>query len=112
MTFVARYGEDAEITLDATNIGGQTGTYQVFLLLNGARVDTATVNVAPGETQHVVFNVTGNEPGIYTVQVGELSGDFESSSWINWWLMAGFAVALILLAWLAFFLIRKRVRGY
>ena len=112
LTFVARYGEDAEITLDVTNNGGQTGTYQVFLLLNGARVDTATVNVAPGETQHVVFNVTGNEPGIYTVQVGELSGEFESSSWINWWLMAGFAVALILLAWLAFFLIRKRVRGY
>jgi len=112
LTFVARYGEDAEITLDATNIGGQTGTYQVFLLLNGARVDTLTLNLAPGETQHVVFNVTGNEPGIYTVQVGELSGEFESSSWINWWLMAGFTAAFILLVWLSFFLIRKRVRGY
>ncbi len=111
LTFVSRYGEDAEITLDVTNTGGQSGTYQVFLLLNGERVDSTTVTVATGETQNVVFNVTGNEPGIYTVQIGELTGEFESSFWINWWLIAGFAVALILLIWLGFYLIRKQVRG-
>jgi hypothetical protein len=111
LTFTARYGEDAEITLDVTNSGGQTGAYQVFLLLNGARVDTTTVNITTGETQHVVFNVTGNEPGIYTVQVGELTGEFESSFWINWWLMAGFSVAFILLVLLAFYLIRVRARN-
>ncbi len=108
LTFVTRYGEDAEITLDATNIGGQTGTYQVFLLLNGARVDTLTINLAPEETQHIVFNVTGNEPGIYTVHVGELTGEFESSFWINWWLMAGFTAAFILLVLLSVYLIRIR----
>lgn len=111
LTFVTRYGEDAEITLDVTNSGGQTGTYQVFLLLNGARVDTATVELGSGETKHVVFNVTDNEPGIYTVQVGELTGEFESGSWINWWLMVGFFAALILLVWLAIFLIRMRARS-
>ena len=112
LTFISRYGEDAEIGLDVTNNGGQTGAYQVFLLLNGARVDTVTVNLTPGETQQVLFNVTGNEPGIYTVEVGELTGEFESRSWINWWLMSGFAAALIVIGWLAFFLIRRQVRGY
>ena len=111
LTFVARYGEDAEITLDATNIGGQTGTYQVFLLLNGTRVDTLTLNLAPGETKHIVFNVTGNEPDIYAVQVGELTGEFESSFWINWWLMAGFTAAFIILVLLLFYLIRIRGRS-
>ena len=74
-------------------------------------MDTLTLNLAPGETQHIVFNVTGNEPDIYTVQVGELTGEFESSFWINWWLIAGFTAAFILLVLLLFYLIRIRARS-
>jgi hypothetical protein len=111
LSFIVRYGEDAEIDLDVTNTGSQTGAYQVFLLLNGERVDTKTVDLNAGETQHVVFNVTGNEPGIYTVRVGELSGEFESRIWINWWLMIGFTAAFIVLILLAIYLVRLRARS-
>jgi uncharacterized repeat protein (TIGR01451 family) len=110
LVFVARYGEDAAIIFDVTNSGGQAGTHQVFLLLNGARIDSVTLDLEPGEMQHIVFKVVGNEPGTYTVQVGELTGEFESSFWINWWLIAGFTAAFILLVWLAIYLIRSRMR--
>jgi uncharacterized repeat protein (TIGR01451 family) len=110
LVFVARYGEEAAIIFDATNVGGQSGTRQVFLLLNGASVDSVTLDLEPSEMQHIAFKVTGNEPGTYMVRVDELTGEFESLFWINWWLIAGFTAAFILLVWLGVYLIRSRMR--
>jgi hypothetical protein len=111
LTFVTRYGKDAAITLDVTNRGGTSGVYQAILRFNGKEKDSTEFSLGVGETRHVTFNTTGNEPGKYIVQVGELYGEFKSELWINWWLITGFAALFILLGWLAFFLVRRRIRG-
>jgi hypothetical protein len=65
----------------------------------------------PGDTERITFTISDNEPGIYLVQIGELEGDFLSELWINWWLISGFAVLLILLGWLAWYLIKRWRKG-
>ncbi|MGD9118654.1 MAG: choice-of-anchor D domain-containing protein [Dehalococcoidia bacterium] len=111
-TFIARYGENAEVTIDITNTGGESGEYQAILFLNGEPVQSVPFDIGDGETKQIAFNVDGNEPGDYTVRIGNLSGEFSSWVWINWWLISGMIVVVILLGVGAFFLIRRRVRGY
>ncbi|MGD9118971.1 MAG: choice-of-anchor D domain-containing protein [Dehalococcoidia bacterium] len=110
LTFLARYGEDATITVNVSNIGDTGGVYQAVLRFNGEEKDSTEFSLGAGETLHITFNTTGNEPGKYIVQVGELHGEFKSELWINWWLITGFTLLIILLGWLVVFLIRRRTR--
>jgi len=110
-TFVARYGEDATVTVDITNTGGEGGDYQATLLLNGSPVETVQFSIGTGETKHIFFDVNGNEPGDYTVQIGDLTAEFSSWVWINWWLISGMVLVVILLGWGVFFIIRSRMRS-
>jgi uncharacterized repeat protein (TIGR01451 family) len=111
LTFTARNGEDVIIAVDVTNNGGQKGTYKAVLLINGIERGTKETRLDPGETERITFTISDNEPGVYLVQIGELEGDFLSELWINWWLISGFAVLLILLGWLAWYLIRRWRKG-
>ena len=106
LTYIARHGEDAAITIDVTNTGSEGGVYQAVLLLNGVEQDTITINLEAGETRNITFNTTENEPSNYTVQIGGLTGEFNSELWINWWLIVGSALVFVLLCWLVFNLFR------
>ena len=108
VTFITRTGEEVTISVDVNNNGGQDGTYTATLMINGVAVDEKEVGLSPGETQKVVFMVTENEPGVYTVEIGDLSGEFESLLWLNWWLIGGLSAAFILLGWLAWYYGRRR----
>lgn len=110
LTFMARYGEDATITVDVSNIGGTSDIYQAILRFNGEEKDSTEFSLGAGEVRHITFNTTGNEPGKYIVQVGEVHGEFLSEFWINYWLIVGFVLLLALLGWLAFIMIRRRIR--
>jgi hypothetical protein len=112
LTFVARYGEDARITLDVTNVGEQGGVYTAVLLIDGQEIGSKELSLTAGETRQIAFDVTGVASGEYTVQIGELWGDFTSRLWINWWLIAGFSALLVLLGWGSFYLVRRYRRGY
>ena len=112
LTFFTRYSEDAQITLDVTNVGEQDGVYTAVLLINNAEVDSQEFNLAAGKTLPIVFDVNGIESGEYTVQIGELQGEFTSRIWINWWFFIGFAALLILIIWLSIYLARRLIRGY
>ena len=98
-TFMIRAGEDATITVLISNYGGQEGTYTASLMKDGVVIATQEVTLSPGQNQTITFDITGNEPGDYTVEIGGLSGEFTSALWINWWLITGLSAALILLAW-------------
>jgi len=101
LTFIKRIGKEATISVEVTNTGGQHGSYAVNLITNGLLRETKETSLEPGQTQKIVFLVSENEPGDYTVQIGSLSGEFQSLVWINWWLLIGFAAVFILLCWLA-----------
>jgi uncharacterized repeat protein (TIGR01451 family) len=108
LTFIERTGEEAVITVDVTNSGGQRGSYAATLIINGITRETKEISLDPGQTQAITFTVTDNEPGSYMVQIEALNGDFISELWINWWLITGFTALLILLCWLAWYLLRGR----
>jgi len=103
LTFLVKSGEEVTITVDVTNDGGQEGSYDALLKLNGVTQQTKTVTLGAGQHQKIAFTVTESEPGRYVVQIGDLSGEFQSVSWFNWWLTGGLAALLILLGWLAWY---------
>jgi len=104
VTFVKKSGEEVTITADITNSGGQEGSYTAILKINGEVRGTREIVLGPGQSEQVVFTVSDNEPGQYTVVLGSLSGEFTTLSWTNWWLIGGIIAALIiLLGWLGWY---------
>ncbi len=101
LTFVIRAGEEATITFTTTNGSDQDGIYTAVLKVNGITRDTKEISLDSGQTQKVVFTITGNMPGSYSVEVGGLNGEFQSVLWINWWLIIVLAALFIFLSWLA-----------
>lgn len=108
ISYIVRTGEEAIITVDVTNNGGQPGSYAVVIILNQTERERKEITLEPGQSQTVSFTVTGNEPGSYTVFIGDLTGDFLSDLWINWWLFAGSIGVIILIIWLVWYIIRRR----
>lgn len=67
-------GEPVGISAEVRNIGGTAGTYTATLTIDGLKIQTKVVKVAPGTTEAVAFVVVRDEPGTYHVEVNELSG--------------------------------------
>jgi hypothetical protein len=113
LTFVVRRGGNVTVTANVGNDGGQEGSYVANLLLNGQTRDAQEITLSPGWSQTVVFSILDNEPGRYVVQIGDLGGEFQTSVWINWWLIGGLTAAFILLVWVAWYYgyYRKRLLG-
>jgi hypothetical protein len=97
--FVTRSGESVAITANIGNDGGEEGTYDVALKLNGQTVDTKTVIVGAGQTKQVSFTQSGLDYGPYEVDVAGLTGDFTASRAIAWWLIILIIVAVGLIIW-------------
>ena len=96
-TFAVRKGEEAVITADITNTGNYQASYVASLIVNGEIVDSQELTLAPGQSEQVVFTISGNEPGQYEIVVGGLSDEFTSSLWINWLPIGAILGALLLI---------------
>ena len=68
-------------------------------LLATRAVSSKQVTLAAGESQTVNFTITGDAVGKHQVEVAGLSGEFEiaGQSQINWWLIGGIIVAILLI---------------
>jgi len=109
--YIVRTGEEALITMGVTNTGGQSGSYVAILMVNGTKRERKEVTLGPGQTKTVSFTITSNEPGKYTVVIGDLTGDFLSELWVNWWLIAGSCGILILIALGAWYLVKRKSKA-
>ena len=108
VTFIVRrMGEEVTITADVTNSGELEGNYTVVLTINGETQATQEISLGAGESEQVIFTVSGNQTGHYLVVIGSLSGEFVSSLWINWWVIVGIVAALILVGWLIWYYTRR-----
>jgi hypothetical protein len=97
--FVTRSGREVAILATITNSGAEEGTYTAELEFDGSVVGTHEVELAAGQSQQVRFQVSNVANGEYAVRVANLSGEFTSSSSINWWLLGAlFALAAAMLA--------------
>jgi PKD repeat protein len=99
ITFVTKTGERVTISANVANDGGQEGTYNVVLKLNGQTVDTKTVTIGAGQSKQVSFTRSGLDYGQYDVEVAGLTGEFTTSRTITWWLIILIIVATGLIIW-------------
>ena len=102
-TLMVRTAKSVTISTEIGNDGGQEGSYVADLKINGQTQDTKNITLRPGQSREVIFTVTENKPGHYVVQIGDLSGEFQTLVWTNWWLIGGLIAALTLLAWLTWY---------
>ncbi|MBA7541395.1 hypothetical protein ES705_33707 [subsurface metagenome] len=106
-------GEEVRIEVAVTNTGGESGSYSVVLKINGVKEADRTVTIDAGDTLNLIFPVTREEAGSYTVDVDGLSGSFtvaapeeeEVQPGINWALIGGIlggvmVVIVIILYWM------------
>lgn len=96
-------GGNVTVTANLGNDGGQEGSYLANLKINGQTYDTKGITLSPGQSQTVDFRILDNEPGRYAVQIADLGGEFQTSVWVNWWLIGGLTAAFILLVWAAWY---------
>lgn len=70
-------GDEVTVTIDVENIGGMEGTYTISLLINNVLEETKRVILAPKALKTVSFAVIKDKPGIYSVDLNNLTGSFE-----------------------------------
>ncbi|WP_455449197.1 DUF7282 domain-containing protein [Natrinema thermotolerans] len=71
VTSPVEQGQEITVESEIENVGGEAGTQEVALAIDGTVVDTESVSLSPGESESVAFDTeTGAlEPGEYTLAV-------------------------------------------
>lgn len=107
LTFAVRTGEEATVSVDVSNTGNHAAISTVRLEVNGETQASRSLILDSGQSAEVVFELSGNAPGLYIVVVEGLTGEFSQSLWINWWLILLVAGGVILLILIGFWGYRK-----
>ena len=115
-------GEMLNINVIVTNIGGQSGSYEVTLIGNGVVEVTKEVTINTGLSKEVTFVTTKDIAGTYLVDVAGLTSLFTANEKrvipeippaiprpINWLLIGGIIAALVVVGLVVLFLLRRRV---
>jgi len=71
---IAEVSKEITITADVSNTGEVEGRYPVTLIINGDKVETKELTVSAGATAKVGFAFAKDATGIYSIEVGSLSG--------------------------------------
>ncbi len=108
-----KVGEELTITVEVTNIGGREGSRLLSLWINEVSEETKEVILAPKAVKTIVFTITRDEPGSYSVEVDGLIGSFTVKEKpvpqpINWPLIATIIAGAIAVGLAIFFLIRRK----
>lgn len=69
-------GKEIVVTARITNTGGSEGTYIAELSINGTVEQSERTVIPKGVNYNCVFKLAKNNPGTYTVAIGDLSGTF------------------------------------
>jgi len=69
-------GEMVTISVTITNTGGEAGTHEVILKVNGVKEDSKTVSLAAGESKDVSFKTSRDKAGTYQIECDGLPGSF------------------------------------
>jgi len=69
-------GDSVTVSVTVTNVGGQTGSYNVPFSVNQTIEETKSVTLEGGESTTVDFTVTKEALGTYDVNVDDLSTEF------------------------------------
>jgi len=117
-------GTPVTISAVVENTGGQTGSYEVILRINGVVEATKAVTLSAGVNISVTLTTAKDVPGSYSVDVNGLTGSFTVKEKpvapappppappvkapIKWPVIGGIIAAVVILGLLIFFLVRRR----
>jgi len=76
----AKAGEEVTVSVTVTNVGGQTGSYTLPLIINQITEETKTVTLDSGESAIVTFKVIKQTLGTYNIEVSSMFGAFAVSA--------------------------------
>jgi len=91
--------QEVTISINVANTGGETGSYNAILYINGVVEDSQSVSVAPGMTKNVIFTVSKSDAGVYDVLIAGQSGQFEvvHTGWFGGGLGTGGIVVVVVI---------------
>lgn len=69
-------GGTVRISIDVTNIGGRSGSYNVTLKIDGRTREEKTIVLNPRENKTVDFDVSAPQAGTFAVDVNGLTGSY------------------------------------
>jgi hypothetical protein len=110
----AEVGQTITISVKVTNVGEQTGTYNVDLKLNGTIVNSKIVSLRGEESTIVMFELVKEEAGTFNVEISGLKGTFIVKElslplWQEYWYLI-VSIAIISIAFFLFLMIRVKYR--
>jgi hypothetical protein len=87
------------ISINVANSGGETGSYNAVLYINGAVEDSQLVSLAGGMTKNVIFMVSKSDAGVYDVSIAGQSGQFEvvHTGWFGGGLGTGGIIVIVVI---------------
>ncbi|MEZ5334636.1 MAG: S-layer protein domain-containing protein [Methanolobus sp.] len=97
-----KQGQEATISLNATNTGSANGSYTVDLKVNDVVVDSKVISLDIGESTEIEFAHEEDDIGTYKVEVGGLTKTYEvfERSGTIWYVLG--AVGLVLVGGVAY----------
>ncbi|MFH1382560.1 MAG: hypothetical protein ABIH70_06655 [Chloroflexota bacterium] len=109
-------GQPVSISVDIANDGDTTGTYQVYLIVDGIVRSVKDIAVSPQSVTTVRFEVANLAAGYHQVRIAGLTGEFRivsvvtfpPSSPVNWPLIDLSIIAVLAVASLVSYLIIRR----
>ncbi|MGD2066347.1 MAG: CARDB domain-containing protein [Candidatus Bathyarchaeota archaeon] len=72
-------GEEVTVSVKVTNVGGQSGSYTVSLLINQTTEETKSVTLAAGASTTTEFKITKQTSGTYSIEIEGLTEELTVS---------------------------------
>jgi hypothetical protein len=72
----AKLGDDVTLVTSVKNTGDIAGTFGGKLLVDGNELLTQPVEIAPGQTKDVTYDLTADRAGAYQLALGDATADF------------------------------------
>jgi hypothetical protein len=72
----ANPGEEIVVTALLSNTGGSAGNYIAEIKINGTAEQAEKLVLPPGVNYNLAFKIIKNDPGTYTVAIGDLTTQF------------------------------------
>jgi len=121
-------GETVAITVIVTNTGGESGTHEVVLKVDGVKADSKAVALNAGESKEVSFSISKDKPGTYQIDCDGLQGSFVvkevapppvevtpaptvTEEGIQWWIWVIIAAVVVVGAGSGLYFYRRRIKA-
>jgi hypothetical protein len=115
-------GELVTITAQVLNSDKSAGTFKVIVLVNNLPEIEQSISLGTGKTQKLIYTLSRENPGIYTVSISDRNGSFTVTGsnspgleWfggLEWWIYAITGIAVILVILVIILVISRRNSSY